>query len=336
MMRINWINIYSTLLQIRKAQDDDTVKYIVTGGAGFIGSHIAEILVKRGDEVTIIDNFFSGKKENIIPFLIGKKSVFIEGSITNLPLLKRCFSGADGIFHQAAIASVPRSIKNPAATNEANVTGTLNVLIAARDCGIKKVVFASSSSVYGDTPTLPKHEDMKPAPLSPYAVSKLAGEHYLQVFHHVYGLHTISLRYFNVFGPRQDPKSEYAAVIPKFITAVLAGKPITVFGDGEQTRDFTYVKDVVNANIHAMESNAQGVFNIACNRRISINDLAALVMEITGKTVPVRHEPPRAGDVRDSLADISRAEKAFGYSPGYTVREGLEETIAWYRQQNLC
>jgi UDP-glucose 4-epimerase len=271
--------------------------------------------------------------ENIEPFLTQSNVKFVRGSVTNFNLLKKIFDGADGIFHQAAIASVPRSIANPIATNEANVTGTLNVLVAARDCGIKKVVFASSSSVYGDTPTLPKHEDMKTSPLSPYAVSKLAGEHYLQAFHHVYALQTISLRYFNVFGPRQDPKSEYAAVIPKFISGTLAGTPITIFGDGEQTRDFTFVNDVVQANLKAMESSALGIFNIACNRRISVNDLSALVMEIAGKTVPVRHEPVRPGDVRDSLADISRAEKAFGYRPKFTVRQGLEETITWYRQQ---
>jgi len=311
------------------------MKYIVTGGAGFIGSHIVQELAGRGDEVVVLDNLFSGTRENIGSFLKREEVTFVNGSITDLPLLTETFGGANGIFHQAAIASVPRSIAHPAATNEANVTGTLNVLIAARECGVQKIVFASSSSVYGDTPTLPKREDMKPAPLSPYAVSKLAGEQYLQAFHHVYGLQTIALRYFNVFGPRQDPKSEYAAVVPKFVTAILAKKPIIVFSDGEQGRDFTYVKDVVQANIRAMESSAQGVFNIACNRRISINDLASLVMEITGNRVPVRHEPPRAGDVRDSLADISRAQAAFGYEPEYTVRQGLEETIAWYRQRKL-
>lgn len=305
--------------------------YIVTGGAGFIGSHIVERLVQRGDRVTVIDNLFSGKSENIAPFLSRHNFSFVEGSVTDLPLLKEIFSKSDGIFHEAAIASVPRSIRNPAATNEANVTGTLNVLIAAQQCGVKKVVFASSSSVYGDTPTLPKHEEMKPAPLSPYAVSKLAGEQYLAAFSHVFGLQTVSLRYFNVFGPRQDPASEYAAVVPRFITGILAGKPITIFGDGGQTRDFTYVNDVVLANLRAMESNAQGVFNIACNRRISINELAAAMMEIAGRQVPVRYEPARAGDVRDSLADISRAQAAFGYEPAYTVQQGLVETIGWYR-----
>ena len=247
-------------------------------------------------------------------------------------VLKKIFEGADGIFHEGAIASVPRSIANPLATNEANVTGTLNVLIAARDCGVQKVLFASSSSVYGNTPTLPKREDMTPNPLSPYAVSKLTGEHYLKVFSEVYGIKTLSLRYFNVFGPRQDPQSEYAAVIPRFITKILNHESPTIYGDGGQTRDFTYVKDVVQANIRAMESDAQGVFNVAYCKRIDLNELASLIMEITGITVPLVYEPPRTGDVRDSLADIRRAQEAFGYAPEYTVKTGLIETIAGYRK----
>jgi UDP-glucose 4-epimerase len=309
------------------------MKYIVTGGAGFIGSHIVGELVQKQHEVVILDNLFSGRPENIAPFLAYPHVTFMQGSITDLPLLKTTFAGADGIFHEGAIASVPRSIANPVATNEANVTGTLNVLVAARDCGVRKVVFASSSSVYGNTPTLPKHEDMTPSPLSPYAVSKLTGEHYLRVFSEVYGFQTVSLRYFNVFGPRQDPKSEYAAVIPKFITATLSHRPLTIFGDGGQTRDFTYVKDVVQANIRAMESNAQGVFNVACCRRMSLKELAAVIMEITGISVPLLYEPARTGDVRDSLADITRAQQAFGYAPNFTVRSGLEETVAWFKRQ---
>ncbi|MDP3564740.1 MAG: NAD-dependent epimerase/dehydratase family protein, partial [Methanoregula sp.] len=235
--------------------------------------------------------------------------------------------------HEAAIASVPRSIANPVATNEANVTGTLNVLVAARDCGVRKVLFASSSSVYGNTPTLPKQEDMTPSPLSPYAVSKLTGEQYLRVFSEVYGFQTLSLRYFNVFGPRQDPKSEYAAVIPKFITAILNHQSPTIFGDGGQTRDFSYVKDVVQANIRAMESNAQGICNVAYCQRINLKELSTMIMEITGITVPLTFEPARTGDVRDSLADITRAQAAFGYAPEYTVRSGLEETIAWFKRE---
>jgi UDP-glucose 4-epimerase len=307
------------------------MKYIVTGGAGFIGSHIVEELAKNNHEVVILDNLFSGKQENIAPFLKKDTVTFVQGSITDLPLLKTIFEGADGVFHEGAIASVPRSIANPVATNEANVTGTLHVLVAARDCGVRKVLFASSSSVYGNTPTLPKQEDMTPSPLSPYAVSKLTGEHYLRVFGEVYGFQTLSLRYFNVFGPRQDPKSEYAAVIPKFTTAILNHRSPTIFGDGGQTRDFSYVKDVVQANIKAMQSNAQGVFNVAYCKRINLNELAAMIMEITGISVPLHYEPARAGDVRDSLADISRAQAAFGYEPAYTVRSGLEETVAWYR-----
>ena len=309
------------------------MKYLVTGGAGFIGSHIVEELVRRDDEVVILDNLFSGKKENILPFLSSKNVSFVQGSITDPALLKTVFEGADGIFHEGAIASVPRSVANPVATNEANITGTLNVLVAARDCGVRKVLFASSSSVYGNTPTLPKREEMEPHPLSPYAVSKLAGEQYLRVFSEIYGLQTVSLRYFNVFGPRQDPLSQYAAVIPNFITAILRHESPVIHGDGGQTRDFSYVKDVVQANIRAMESDAQGVFNIAYCKRINLKELAALIMEITGITVPLVYDPPRAGDVRDSLADISRAQKEFGYTPAYTVRSGLEETVAWFREQ---
>jgi UDP-glucose 4-epimerase len=296
------------------------MKYIITGGAGFIGSHIVEELTQQQHEVVIFDNLFSGKMENIQQFLKNDDVSFVQGSICDLSVLKKTFEGADGIFHEGAIASVPRSIANPLATNEANVTGTLNVL------------FASSSSVYGNTPTLPKHEDMTPDPLSPYAVTKLTGERYLKVFSEVYGLKTLSLRYFNVFGPRQDPKSEYAAVIPRFITKILRLESPTIYGDGGQTRDFTYVKDVVQANIRAMESDAQGVFNVAYCTRIDLNELAYLIMEITGITVPLVYEPARTGDVRDSLAEIQRAQEAFGYTPEYTVKSGLKETIKWYQK----
>ena len=309
------------------------MKYIVTGGVGFIGSHIVEELARQQHEVVIIDNLFSGRMENIAPFLAQKNVTFVQGSITDLPMLKSAFAGADGIFHEGAIASVPRSIKDPGATNEANVTGTLNVVSAAHDCGVSKIVFASSSSVYGDTPTLPKREDMPPNPQSPYAVSKLAGEYYLRVFSDLYDMKTISLRYFNVFGPRQDPKSDYAAVIPKFITKILKKESPVVFGDGGQTRDFTYVKDVVHANIRAMESNGKGVFNIAYCQRISVNALAHLIMEITGNIVPITYHDPRPGDIRDSLADITQAKNLLEYSPSYTVKTGLEETIQWFRKQ---
>jgi len=258
---------------------------------------------------------------------------FVEGSVNDLDLLLDLFQGADGIFHQAAIPSVPRSVKDPLATNEANVTGTLSVLVAAKDCGVPAVIAASSSSVYGDTPVLPKHEDMVPNPLSPYAVTKMADEYYGKVFSDLYGTRTVFLRYFNVYGPRQDPKSEYAAVIPKFITRLLAGKLPIIYGDGEQTRDFTFVADVVQANIRAMESDARGVFNIACGRRVSLNTLASILMEITGTRCSPLYEAPRPGDIRDSLADITRAREAFGYNPQYSIEEGLRQTVAWFRER---
>ncbi len=302
------------------------MRYVITGGSGFIGSHIAEELA-GSHEVVVIDNFFSGRREN----LAGIPVQVVEGSITDPALLKTVFRDADGIFHEAAIASVPRSIRNPHATNEANVTGTLNVLMAAKECGVPSLVFASSSSVYGDTPTLPKHEDMAPNPRSPYAVSKLTGEYYCRVFSDLFAVRTVCLRYFNVFGPRQDPASEYAAVIPRFVTSILRRESPVIFGDGKQTRDFTYVKDVARANIRAMESSASGVYNIAYGTRIDLITLAETIMEETGHRVPIRFAPAREGDVRDSLADITKARRDFGYSPGYTVASGLRKTIEWYR-----
>lgn len=309
------------------------MRYVVTGGAGFIGSHIAEALVSRGDEVVILDNLFSGKIQNIHPLLDKGKVTFFNGSITDQVILQKVCTGVDGIFHQAAITSVPRSVKDPLASNEVNITGTLNVLVAAQKSGIEKIVYASSSSVYGDTPTLPKCEDMMPNPKSPYAVTKLTGEQYLNVFHDLYGLNTVSLRYFNVFGPRQDPISEYSAVIPKFITRILRHESPLIYGDGSQTRDFTYVKDVAQANIRAMDSSAQGTFNIAYGSRINLIDLASTIMEIIGEQVPLEYGPSSAGDIHDSLAAISAAQEAFGYSPKYTVKTGLEETIQWYQNQ---
>lgn len=304
------------------------MKYVITGGAGFIGSHIAEALSPH-HEVIIADSLFSGKKENIEALSV----TFAEGSVTDPSFLTEVFDGADGVFHQAAITSVPRSVRSPLPTHEVNGTGTLNVLLAARDSGVRKVVQASSSSVYGDTPVLPKEETMMPRPLSPYGVSKLSGEQYAQVFSELYGLQTLSLRYFNVFGPRQDPNSEYAAVIPKFITKIMQHESPTIYGDGTQTRDFTFVKDVVQANIRAMESSAEGVFNIACQQQIDLNSLARMIMELLGIQVPIRYDPPRPGDIHDSLADIRRAKEAFGYEPAYPVRRGLEETIEWFRDQ---
>lgn len=301
------------------------MKFIITGGAGFIGSHITEELSKK-HEVIIIDSLFSGKKSNIESFPVD----FKEGSITDLSFLMDTFEGADGVFHQAAITSVPRSVKSPLPTHEVNSSGTLNVFLAARDCGVKKVVCASSSSVYGDTPVLPKVETMTPCPLSPYGISKLTGEHYGRVFSELYGLQTVSLRYFNVFGPRQDPQSEYAAVIPKFITTILQNQSPVIYGDGSQTRDFTFVKDVVQANIRAMDSNAEGIFNIAYQEQINLTSLASMIMDIIGIHVPVLYDPPRPGDIHDSLADIRKAKESFGYQPEYTVRTGIEETIEWF------
>jgi len=303
------------------------MKAIVTGGAGFIGSYIAEELIKRGYRVVIIDNLSTGRLSNLELILGNKDADFIQGSITNLQLLRKVFSRADYVFHQAALPSVPRSIKNPRASHITNATGTLNVLMAARDNGVKKVVFASSSSVYGDTPTLPKVEDMVPNPQSPYAVTKLAAEYYCRVFERVYGLKTICLRYFNVYGPRQDPGSTYAAVIPLFISSVIMGKPPVIFGNGEQTRDFTYVKDVVEANILGAESNASGVFNIGSGVRVTINHLAELVIELAGgKMLKIAYRDARPGDVLHSLASITRAA-AFGYRPKYKLKQGLQEVV---------
>jgi len=306
------------------------MKVVVTGGSGFIGSNLAEELLKR-HEVTVIDNLSTGRIENLDSII--SKINFVRGSITDADLLKREFSGADTVFHQAAIASVQRSVDNPVASNEANIDGTLNVLVAARDCGVRKVVYASSSSAYGNTPTLPKGEDMKPNPLSPYAVSKLAGEYYCRAFSEVYGIKTACLRYFNVYGPRQDPKSQYAAVIPRFITKILAGEAPVIYGDGEQTRDFTFVRDVVKANILAMESAGEGVFNVACGRRVSLNELAAKIMKITGVSITPVYEAARAGDVRDSLADISEARRELGYEPDYDLDRGLQKTVEWFRRR---
>jgi UDP-glucose 4-epimerase len=309
-------------------------KAIVTGGAGFIGSHITEELVKRGYRVTVIDNLTTGRLANLDTVLSSKNAEFVRGSITNLSLLRKIFSGADFVFHQAAIPSVPRSIKNPRASNNANANGTLNVLLAARDTGVKKVVYASSSSVYGDTPTLPKTEDMTPNPLSPYAVAKLAGEYYCRVFNNIYGLGTVCLRYFNVYGPRQDPNSPYAAVIPLFFRNALDGKSPVIFGDGEQSRDFTFVKDVANANIQAAESNATGVFNLGNSQRITINQLVQLIINLAGnKNVKPTYRDPRPGDILHSLADISSARKAFGYNPKYSLEEGLKQVVASMREQ---
>jgi UDP-glucose 4-epimerase len=301
------------------------MKIVITGGAGFIGSNIAEVLSKD-NEVIVLDNLSTGKRGNTKDLDIK----FVEGSITDLGLLQTVFTDVDYVLHQAAIPSVPRSVKDPIASNNANINGTLNVLVAARDRSVKKVIYASSSSVYGDTPELPKREDMTPNPLSPYAVTKLTGEYYCNVFNEVYGLKTVALRYFNVYGPKQDPYSDYAAVIPKFVSKISGDEPPVIYGDGLQTRDFTFVKDVVTANIRAMRSDATGVFNIASGSRITIKELAELAMKLMDKNLSVVFEEPRKGDVKHSLADISKAKAAFGYEPGYRLEKGLEETIKWF------
>jgi len=304
------------------------MKVVVTGGAGFIGSNLAEELSNRY-EVTVLDDLATGRESNLSNLDVE----WIRGSILDTELLAETFRDARFVFHEAALPSVQRSVDDPARSNLVNVNGTLNVLLAARDAGVKKLVFASSSSVYGDTPTLPKVETMTPDPMSPYAVTKLTAEHYCRVFSSLYGLPTVALRYFNVFGPRQDPKSQYAAVIPNFITRILAGEPPVINGDGRQTRDFTFVRDVVQANIRAAESDAIGVFNIACHKRIDLLALAGLIMDLVGTKVDPIFNQARPGDVRDSLADITRAHAAFGYTPAYTLEQGLSETIQWFASQ---
>ncbi len=305
-------------------------KVIVTGGAGFIGSNLVQELSAQYD-VIVIDDLSTGRIEN----LEGISNIqFIKGSITDLNMLKQAFIDAECVFHQAALPSVQRSVSDPISSNVANIDGTLSALVAAKDCGVKKFIFASSSSVYGDTPTLPKKEDMKPNPKSPYAVTKLTGEHYCRVFSEVYGLHATCLRYFNVFGPKQNPKSQYAAVIPIFITRILNNQSPTIYGDGSQTRDFTFVKDVVKANLLAIKSETQGIFNIACQRQISLYELALKIMEITGNHLDIIYDKPRPGDIKDSLADISSASRNLGYEPSYDIDLGLRETIQWF-QENL-
>jgi UDP-glucose 4-epimerase len=308
------------------------LRILVTGGAGFIGSHLAEKLVGLGHEVIVLDDLSTGREENIVH--LRDSITFIKGSITDRALLSRVMEGVQVVFHQAALGSVPRSVEDPVTTHEVNITGTFNVLLAARDAGVKRVVYAASSSAYGDTPTLPKVETMLPNPLSPYAVSKLVGEYYCQVFTRVYGLETVSLRYFNVFGPRQNPHSQYAAVIPKFITAALKDEPLSVFGDGEQSRDFTYIDNVVQANLLAMASpHAVGkVYNVACGGRYTLNELIRQLEAIFGRQLEVQYLPPRAGDVKHSEASITEAQRDLGYRVLVSFEEGLKKTAEWYIQ----
>lgn len=308
--------------------------YLVTGGAGFIGSNIVERLVAQGETVRILDNFATGRRENLRDF--EGKATLIEGDLCDLPTVQTATAGVDYVLHQAAIPSVPRSVKDPIGSNRANVDGTLNLLVAARDAGVKRLVFAASSSAYGNTRRLPKVETIRPDPLSPYAAAKLVGEYYCKIFTEVFGFETISLRYFNVFGPRQDPTSQYAAVIPLFITAMLRGQQPTIFGDGEQSRDFTFVENVVHANLLATKAPKKAcgqVLNTACGDRKTLNQLVAILNELLGTNIKPVYAPPRAGDVLHSHADIRRAQKLLGYQPQVTFEEGLCRTVEWYRKQ---
>ncbi len=309
--------------------------YLVTGAAGFIGSSLCRALIKRGDEVRGIDNFFSGKAENIAA--IRSQMDFREASLLDRQAMQAACAGVDYVFHEAAIPSVPRSIADPQTSHEANVTGTLNLLVAARDAGVKRVIYASSSSVYGETPTLPKREEMPPDPISPYAVQKAANELYMKSFHRTYGLETTSLRYFNIFGPWQDPASQYSGVIAKFCLRMLRGDTPEIYGDGNQSRDFTYIANAVQANLLAAAAsteNAAGkTFNVACGQRVTLNEVAVIIRKLTGYQGDIIHQPNRPGDIRDSLADISLARKHLGYEPATTYEQGLGHTVDWYREQ---
>ena len=304
--------------------------YLVTGGAGFIGSHLCEELVRRGHSVRVADSLVTGKRSNL-DHAPGVE--FLEGDLADLPFAQRAVQGVHYVLHEAAIPSVPRSVKDPITSNRANVDATLNVLVAARDAGVKRLVFAGSSSAYGDTPTLPKREDMPTNPLSPYALQKVVGEQYLQMFTRLYGLETVSIRYFNVFGPRQDPTSPYSGVISVFATALLENRSPTIYGDGGQTRDFTYVANVVDGVLRACEAPAASgeVINVATGGRISLNELFRTMREITGARVEPTYVETRAGDVRDSQADISKARRLLGYEPIVSFEEGLAKTLAFYR-----
>jgi nucleoside-diphosphate-sugar epimerase len=312
---------------------DSDAFYLVTGGAGFIGSHLVENLLLGGARVRVLDDFSTGLRENLAPF--EDRIDLVEGDITNPEACRSASVGVNYVFHQAALPSVPRSLEDPARSHDVNATGTLNVLLAARDAGAKRVVYASSSSAYGDTPTLPKREDQTPSPRSPYAVAKLTGEQYCRSFPGVFDLETVALRYFNVFGPRQDPNSAYAAVIPLFASAAMEGRSPTINGDGEQTRDFTYIENVVLANLLAASAPAEKVsgevFNVGCGGRISINDLWREIKAAVGGEVEAVHGPPRPGDVRDSLADLTHLRERTGFGVRVGLREGIEQTVEWIR-----
>ncbi|OLB22668.1 MAG: LPS biosynthesis protein WbpP [Acidobacteriales bacterium 13_2_20CM_55_8] len=309
--------------------------YLITGVAGFIGSALARAVLAQGDQVRGIDNLSTGRRENLVEILA--RIDFQEADMLDLPALYDACRGVDYVLHQAAIPSVPKSVLDPLASNRANLDGTVNLLMAARDAKVKRVVYAASSSAYGDTPTLPKHEDMAPNPISPYAVAKLASEHYMISFYRCYGLQTVCLRYFNIFGPRQDPGSPYSGVLAKFITQMLKGEQPTILGDGKQSRDFTYVDNAVEANllacrVPAMEV-AGRVFNVATGRRFDLNETFQILKKLTGYPGKVNYGPERAGDVKHSLADLSRATRHLGYTPKVDFEEGLRRTIDWYRSQ---
>lgn len=308
--------------------------YLITGGAGFIGSNIVKKLLETGEKVRVVDNFSTGKRENIQEFLGDSNFELLEGDLSDLEFCREAIKGIDFVLHQAAIPSVPRSISNPLATNNSNVSATLNLLIVARDKPIKKFIYASSSSVYGDNPVLPKREDSPINPISPYGLTKYTGEKYVQLFYQIFGLQTICLRYFNVFGPKQDPESEYAAVIPKFIIALLNKESPVVFGDGEQTRDFTFVDNIVDANLLAVKAKTGfgEVFNIACGKQISVNQLLELLQEIIDTDIKPKYAEPQQGDIPHSRADISKAQEVFGYEPNIEFKDGLIKTVQWFKK----
>ena len=310
--------------------------YLVTGGAGFIGSSIARALIARGDAVRIVDNFSTGKRENMVDF--ADRIELLEGDIRDDRLLARATAGVEVVYHEAAIASVPQSMAEPLENHAVNATGTMRVLEAARRAGVRRVVYAASSAAYGDEPTLPKVETMAPAPISPYGASKLAGEVAMQVYARAFGLDTVCLRYFNVFGPRQDPKSEYAAVIPKFVTAALAGKQPRIFGDGKQSRDFCHIDNVIEANFAAATADARrvsgGVFNVGCGEAIDLNRVVAILGDILGRKIEAIYEPERAGDIKHSWGDVGAARAALGFRASVSFTDGLRRTTEWYKSKS--
>lgn len=311
------------------------MRYLVTGGAGFIGSNIVKALVKRGDMVRVLDNFSTGRRQNLKD--VESDTEIIEGDICDFWVALDACRDIDFVLHQAALPSVNRSVENPLTANHSNINGTLTMLECARRNGVKRFLFASSSSVYGDTPTLPKTEGMLPAPMSPYAVNKITGEYYLGVYSDLYHMPCVAFRYFNVFGPNQDPNSHYAAVIPKFINALLTDEQPTIFGDGLQSRDFTYIDNVVNGIIHAceMKTVVPGVYNLACGGQYTLNDLLKVLNELIGKNIKARFDEARPGDIKHSFADVSKVERVLGIKPTIGFREGLEKTIAFYKREAL-